>query len=631
MKHQPEPESSEPNNDATGHVQEGEEKVCPTRLIEDSPANEDLFSSDDGDIGPHDRVAQAIADLVQSDEPGGKMIGLEGGWGAGKTTVVNLLQKQLGRDSDITIFSFDAWAHEGDPLRRTYLESIIGYFKDKDWIDKKKWDDTLEKLTKRLRITQTVTTHKITKFGKILAFSAFLVPIGVPIIAAQLLQGITNPWLLASGLILAGAPLLVALFNMIRLLRSKKDDSKDNWAFLTGKTDVDITQETTETPDPTSIEFEKYFSVLVKEALEEHTKRKVVLVIDNLDRVDPKAALSNWSTLQTFLQDRKINTEEWFKRLWIIVPYDPSGLRQLWANRSVEEDTKQELPVSFIDKSFQVRFQVPPLVLSKWKMYLEKLAADAFPEHTSEDYHTIYSVFNLCRVGNDNAPTPRELILYVNQIGAIHRQWQHEFPIGHIAYYAILRRNFGDIRKDLIAGVIPDDKIESILLPNLKANLAGLSFNVKASLGQQLLLAGPIGNALMESDGKSLKELEGIHQDGFWANIEIHFSSYFKDTSPTSLTKAVLCLDQSDILKNENRGKAVTVLKTLGRMASGVPDWSPFDENITNGIATICRLVSDPSVSERILQNVRTTITEVLKTEESEENKEGPPSYRDSY
>ncbi|MBA7559640.1 hypothetical protein ES708_01255 [subsurface metagenome] len=161
MKGQPEPESSEPNKDATVHVQEGKAKVCPTRLIEDSPADKDLLSFEDGDIGPHERVSKAIADLVQSDEPGGKMIGLEGGWGAGKTTVINLLQKRLEADNNIIVFRFDAWAHEGDPLRRTYLESIIEYFKDKDWIDKEIWNKTLEKLTKRLRTTRTDTTHDL--------------------------------------------------------------------------------------------------------------------------------------------------------------------------------------------------------------------------------------------------------------------------------------------------------------------------------------------------------------------------------------------------------------------------------------------------------------------------------------
>ena len=38
------------------------------------------------------------------------------------------------------------------------------------------------------------------------------------------------------------------------------------------------------------------------EALGGKHERKVVMVLDNLDRVDAKDALSIWSTLQTFFQ-----------------------------------------------------------------------------------------------------------------------------------------------------------------------------------------------------------------------------------------------------------------------------------------------------------------------------------------
>ena len=65
-------------------MDEQQDKTCSTVLIDDSPAIEDAFSAS-GVLGPHDRVAKAIADLTN--EPGGKMIGLEGGWGIGSHTV----------------------------------------------------------------------------------------------------------------------------------------------------------------------------------------------------------------------------------------------------------------------------------------------------------------------------------------------------------------------------------------------------------------------------------------------------------------------------------------------------------------------------------------------------------------
>ena len=120
------------------------------------------------------------------------------------------------------------------------------------------------------------------------------------------------------------------LFHAAWWLLFKKGRSISDWAFLEGKAITDVKQETTETPEPTSIEFEGDFKRLMRDALPDTSERKAVIVLDNLDRADPKHALSIWATPQTFLQDRSTKPESWFKRLWIIVPYDPTGLRKLW-------------------------------------------------------------------------------------------------------------------------------------------------------------------------------------------------------------------------------------------------------------------------------------------------------------
>lgn len=79
VKSPSEPESSELNSNVVGDVQKDASNVCPTRSIDDSPAKDDLLAPH-GEIGPHERVAQAIAGLLLSPkESGGKMIGLEGG------------------------------------------------------------------------------------------------------------------------------------------------------------------------------------------------------------------------------------------------------------------------------------------------------------------------------------------------------------------------------------------------------------------------------------------------------------------------------------------------------------------------------------------------------------------------
>lgn len=206
-------------------------EFCPTRLIDDIPADSDLLAFHE-DIGPHARVAKTIAELIQSpDESGGKMIGLEGGWGAGKSTVINLVCKHLEGNQDIAVFSFDAWAHEGDPLRRTFLESIIRHFQSIEWIDHQEWDEIIEKLAKRRKVTNIRTVPKPTILGKRFAVSLIFVPVGSQLLSTSLREGIiidftaSISWMFIVGVLFSFAPIFVLLWNWIDIALKNESTS----------------------------------------------------------------------------------------------------------------------------------------------------------------------------------------------------------------------------------------------------------------------------------------------------------------------------------------------------------------------------------------------------------------------
>ena len=85
------------------------EERCPTKLLDDTPADADEF-------GGHESVARSIAEVIQT-EGGGKAIGLEGGWGSGKSTIVNLTSTILNetRNREHRTVVFDTWAPSGRP------------------------------------------------------------------------------------------------------------------------------------------------------------------------------------------------------------------------------------------------------------------------------------------------------------------------------------------------------------------------------------------------------------------------------------------------------------------------------------------------------------------------------------
>ena len=437
-------------------------KLCKTVFLNDVPSSDDRLAPP-GTTGPHARVAKALGNAIRSGEFYGKMVGIEGGWGSGKTTVINLLQKELEPEQKkIKFFCFDAWAHEGDPLRRTYLESLIGRLREWGWVDNRKWSDRLLELSHRRKISDTKTIPIMTGWGVALTISAFMVPFGIALFSSGAEKlvvgfGLAPNWKAIIGAPLGVLPLLLGLAAVVRHKwqnRKKADGAKGvslGYALFFKGEITETKQETTEAPEPTSIEFETRFEELMREALS-NGDRSLVIVLDNLDRVNVKDALSIWATLQTFLQHRATQWLPWFNRVCILVPYDPAGLRRLWdaspapvgdapSADKISADVAfkpSDVAESFVDKSFQIRFEVPPLLLSNWKAYLLNLLRQSLPEHPESDLQLIYRVFASVQIGA--APTPRELVLYVNQIAAIHLQWQDSFSISHVAYFASLQR-----------------------------------------------------------------------------------------------------------------------------------------------------------------------------------------------
>ena len=236
---------------------------CRTGLISDLPADEDAF-------GSHDRVADTIADLVRS-EPGGRSIGLEGGWGSGKSTVVNLLRKKLeaGSDSSLSFFVFDAWAHQGDPLRRTFLEKLIGSVNETGWPHREKWVRRLQELSRRRRRERSREIPLLTRRGRILGFLLLLLPVGIVTYGAGLQEALPL-WatlsLTISGGLIALAPIVYWLSPAAtrwldrrrgRPGTSTSDSEVD--ALIANRIVTETVTETIEDPNPTSVEFEHAF------------------------------------------------------------------------------------------------------------------------------------------------------------------------------------------------------------------------------------------------------------------------------------------------------------------------------------------------------------------------------------
>ena len=568
-----------------------------TVALSDDPARGDAF-------GGHERVATAIREMITT-EPGGRTIGLEGEWGSGKSTIVQLVVDGLG--PNFRSFVFDTWAHEGDPLRRSFLESLIRDLIAAGWVDPGAWELRIEELARRRRSTTQTTVQDLTPNGRWLAASLFVVPIGTALLSRWLGQKHVDPSLAALGVTITLFPLLLAAF-FVAVARPRKvtkpaglatTDELHPLAIL-AKANKSIQQsDTIETPEPTSIEFAREFGALVKEALAPG-ERRLLVVLDNLDRVGAITASEVLATLQTFIGG-VAGSDDWESQVWVLLPYDRDGLSELWPEENLVEQV--------LGKIRQIRFETPPLVLSDWRSHLRRLLELALPDTPATEVDDLVRLVAAVRVerssvhGKDFAatatpPTPRELVQLVNEIGSVHRQRQ-ELPLTHLAYFAILRREQLDVAIELLEGRVPSERVERLVGAEVRENLAALHFNVEPTRAGQLLLGEPLSASLVRGEPDVVQNLASY--PGFWEVVEaLPFGEWTADGG-MDFALAASALDRSGVIAAMPDGTRRTI---AGAIASATT-WRLASDQAGDGLGAILLAVNpEPAAASAMLKLV---------------------------
>ena len=587
----------------------GSDARCRTELLADAPAEADAF-------GSHGRVALSIAEVVET-ERGGRSIGLEGAWGTGKSTIVGLAAKNLAevRDGEHRTVVFDMWAHQDDPLRRTFLENLIIRVQEFNWVNQNKWDDRRAELSQRRRQETTRVVPRLTGAGFMLGLTLLLIPIGAALISAGATSSTSSTtsgtWamaLLIAGFIAALAPIISGVAALLmqyfvrkrRGIRGAEEGSLFEFpALITGQASTESLTVVTQSPDPTSVEFETIFRELLDDALAKKD-RKLLLVVDNLDRVQPPDALAIWSTLQTFVGHSDYPQSSWMDRLWVLIPYDGNAILRLWdwPNDRTGESVDPELGASFLDKTFQLRFTVPPLLLSNWRGFLRDALQRALPDHHERDFHDVYRAFAIKGGLEKSAPSPRDVKIFVNQIGSLHRARQDEFPLSHLACYALLQKDRVDVHDALLSDGDPEFAAR-IIGEEWREVIGAIHYGVPTAEARQLLLRGPIEVALSNGDGDTISELLSAHPTAFWSVLEDCVPAGSQDwfqLSPSEVATAAIALRDSHVLDETNDSpESIAIRTSIRTAATKVEAWAPFNAATTEGILAVAQLVGSPA------------------------------------
>lgn len=220
------------------------------------------------------------------------------------------------------------------------------------------------------------------------------------------------------------------------------------------------------------------------------------------------------------------------------------------------EQAKNDL---FLEKIFQVRFVLPPPSLSNWKKHLNSLLCSAMGEDVDDSFPSVIRVYEefISFSGDSNrGPTPRQLLLFVNDIVTLKLQWKAHFPVSVLAAYVISSKQY-DLHAGLQSGSVPTPELKRILssASSLRDDFAVLYFNIDDTKKALNLLLKPVIegylrdgeyndlNRLLMTDQSSQDVLDSLLRSSFpaWAS-----------TGPKNFFNALIALASSPPTKEDN-------------------------------------------------------------------------------
>jgi putative ATP/GTP-binding protein len=509
--------------------------------ISKAPCGKDLFAGK-----THEKTAEQITKKILSSETS-LIIGIDGGWGSGKSNLIQMIEKRVQEeDAKAIFFTYDAWGHQNDMPRRAMLEELTSkviQFPQALLEEKREdWEERKEKLLAQRKKTSTKTIPKVSAGILVLALMSILTPL-----CSQWGERLSKEDSSLWGIGITAFPLifgfLYALYEFFHL------EEKTLKAFLNKllslyqeSTKEETTHEVVFSEEPSSTQFRKWMKELDK-SLQTH----LILVFDNMDRLPASKVQEFWAAIHSFFSEEK------YEHIRVIIPFDRKHI--ISAFRGEDGDDKRCYGNDFIDKTFDVVYRVAPPTLSNWKGYLSAQWEEAFGESLSPE-HSITQIYDLLT----ESKTPREIIAFINDCVTTSETCSASIPDEYIALFIIGKHKINESpQKELLElsfleplaykyrnektqkylsalyyQLPPEEVLDIVYTDQLRRELEKGETTLLKSLVGQLILPGLLENAIaavtnientalaftqVEAEAKEKEEQDKSIPINFWEQL----------------------------------------------------------------------------------------------------------------
>ena len=477
------------------------------KLLSKVPCNDDLFEG-----GAHRKLAKEISDEIRKDD-NCTIIGIDGGWGSGKSNLVGMIQKELSMGTNggkYHFFTYDAWGHQTDLQRRTILEELTSDLVKGQTpiLNENSWKDSLENLLAKKKHTTTKTIPAIGIGTIVSMFSILLTPF-----VTHLASLVSIEWLKQAILVI---PYVFAYsFSWYRHYGKMKEKYKQNFTwekclsefFLIYKDDIkeETKFETISEKEPSSRQFKEWIHE-IDNSLKQNDGIVLVLVIDNMDRLPKQKVQELWAAIHSCFSEEK------YTNIRIIVPFDRLHIRNAFQSENLirQCDGKDNAITvygdDFINKTFYIVYTVPPPILSGWMHYFKDRWKEAFGSNAIVDY-SVLQVYDMLT----KEQSPRKIIAFINQFVTIRNLCDERIEDKYIALYIFGRSK------------IIENPLEEILNPsylqglnflysddeNMASNISSLYYQLSLDKAMDVVFTREVTAELDDNNVKVLDQLRG--------------------------------------------------------------------------------------------------------------------------
>ncbi|TNJ07479.1 hypothetical protein CF115_12080 [Aeromonas veronii] len=371
----------------------------------EQPSNEDLFTGN-GHLSSALAIKKTLEQQMEI-----KIIGLEGELGAGKSSIIKILESKLDENYKFIYFDISTYYHNSfkSEFIKFFSNSLLASFNNN--INKSNIESATNKALGKTFVYNKETQSNINWLVFVFAISIIFsvryfneaVNIFAGTIGALLGKSPYSPSLKATITCLLGLSPLIALSinwvnNKYRQRKNKKVNSIGD--LLKRNSSDTITETLLINKEVGGFELKEAFEEMLNQIPSNYI---VVLVLDNIDRIEKDKLGEIWSDIDIFSTANVDN----FK---IILPFSERHVSQA-LNKDDPNEGKE-----YISKKLPVVFKAPPVVTASWRDLFDMLWLESLPGYTGiEESKKLISIWKK----PETQITPRLIKKHINDIASV--------------------------------------------------------------------------------------------------------------------------------------------------------------------------------------------------------------------